>query len=212
VKEAFRSGVLCFCLATISAFGQSVPKTKTKIVVHLEKPNVSSSDFAAQPKTIYRAGSRYCRVEEAPDPAHNIQGLLIVNEPDAWLIDLVKKIGRHQIDPGPTFNCRLPIFKGDATEELEKLEFGQELPYFKEKGIVPVSGPALFGKPTKVYEIDGSDYQLLLFVDAESGLPRAIKKGKGTDWQIYLYSFYQDIPFDLGLFVKPKNVTIEEAK
>ena len=83
---------------------QEVPKTMTKITTKVVEPKPTSS-FLAQGKTMWRAGTKYARIEEAPDTANGIHGLLIVNEPDAWMINLFEKSGRHMVDPGPTFQC-----------------------------------------------------------------------------------------------------------
>jgi hypothetical protein len=51
-------------------------------------------------------------------------GSLIMNEPDSWMVNELDKTARHIIHPGPTFNCRMPIFAdaGDikAAEDLKK--------------------------------------------------------------------------------------------
>lgn len=81
----------------------------TKVVVRLESSDVPKGSFAAQPKTMYRAGTRYCRIEELPDTEHGIHGLVVINEPDAWMINLLTKTAQYEADPGPTFICRLPV-------------------------------------------------------------------------------------------------------
>ena len=99
-------------LLALLALAQDTPKTMNRITVQLDGSEVPQNNLARKPKTIYRAGSTYCRVEEAPDPEHNIRGLLIVNEPNAWMVNLATKTAQHTVDPGPTFNCHLPIFSG----------------------------------------------------------------------------------------------------
>ena len=104
---------LCFIFLLASlALAQDVPKTMTKITVQLDGTEVPQDSFARKPKTIYRAGNTYCRIEEPPDAEHNIHGLLIVNEPNAWMVNLANKTAQQTLDPGPTFNCHLPIFSG----------------------------------------------------------------------------------------------------
>lgn len=93
-----------------SAFPQQPTKVMTKIEVRLEGPDIAAGSFATKPKVMYRSGSRYCRTEEALDSANEIHGLAIINEPDAWMVDLVSKTAKHITDSGPTLNCHLPIF------------------------------------------------------------------------------------------------------
>jgi hypothetical protein len=102
-----RVRVFLVCLVSAIAFGQgssnqTSPGTMTKLVVRLQSPDVPEASFAAQPKTMYRAGTRYCRIEELPDTEHGIQGLVVINEPDIWLVNLLAKTAQHQLDPGPT--------------------------------------------------------------------------------------------------------------
>ena len=63
----------------------------TKLTVKVESPDIPKDSFAAQAKRMYRAGSRYCRIEENPDPQNGIHGLVIVNEPDSYLINRLDK-------------------------------------------------------------------------------------------------------------------------
>jgi len=65
-------------------------KVMTRVEVVLEGPDIPAGSFATKPKVMYRAGSRYCRTEEAPDTERGIHGLAIVNEPDYWMVNLMK--------------------------------------------------------------------------------------------------------------------------
>ncbi len=80
-----KNTLLIVCLIATFAFGQDLPKTMMKIEVRLESPDVPPDSFGAKPKVRYRAGSRYCRIEEMPDPDHGIHGTMILNEPDFWI-------------------------------------------------------------------------------------------------------------------------------
>jgi hypothetical protein len=57
-------------------------------IVQMSGPDFFAESLAAKPKIYWRASSQYCRIDEEPDPANGIHGRLIVNEPDAWLINL----------------------------------------------------------------------------------------------------------------------------
>src|ERR1700681_679643 len=90
------------------ALAQDTPKTMNRITVQLDGSEVPQDNFARKPKTIYRAGSTYCRVEEAPDPEHNIRSLLIVNEPNAWMVNLATKAARHTVESWPDLQLPSP--------------------------------------------------------------------------------------------------------
>src|SRR5204863_8417778 len=79
-------------------------------------------------------------LKKPPDPDRGIHGLLVISEPDFWMVNLLTKTARHGVDPGPTFNCRMPIFPEATGSDLE---FGMELQYFKNKGATPAEGPVL---------------------------------------------------------------------
>jgi len=199
------------------AFGQSFPETMTKVSVRLESPEAPAESFSAKPKTMYRAGNGYCRTEELPDPEHGVHGLMILNEPDAWMVNLLTKTAKHFVDPGPTFNCHLPIFRGeqaaaDLKNPLLELEFGQELGYFKRKGAAPKEGPVLQEKPTTVYALSLGDSQLFLFTTGAPERPWAVARQRGKVREMFWYGAYEQLPFDPGLFAKPVDVKIEEAK
>jgi hypothetical protein len=105
----------------------------THAVIQMSGSDISVDSFSAKPKTFWRASSQYCRVDEEPDSEKGIHGRLIVNEPDAWLINLADNTAKHVLDRGPTFNCKLPIFAMDeemAKSKICELEIGQELDFF----------------------------------------------------------------------------------
>ena len=202
------------------SFAEEPPRRMIRLVARLESSDIPEESFAAQPKVIYRAGDRFGRTEELPDPEHGIQGLMIINEPDSWLINLVTHTGRHLLDTGPTFICRMPIFinaeEVKSAEDLKKplleLEFGRELAYFKGKGAVAKEGPILQGKPTKVYVVTAGVWQLLLFTGGEPERPVAVARVRENTRETIWYGAYEELPFDPRLFIKPEGGRIEEAK
>ncbi len=143
---------------------------------------------------MYRAGNRYCRTEELPDPERGIHGLLILNEPHAWMVNLLTRTAQHLVDPGPTFNCHLPIFGGEQANltagkknPLLELEFGQELEFFKRKGATPREGPILRDKPTTVYAVDIGDSKVFLFTTGTVERPWAVARQHGNAKEIFWY-------------------------
>lgn len=191
---------------------QDAPKTMTKMEVVLQGPKIPSASFAAKPKTMYRAGSRYCRVEEAEDTENHIHGLMIVNEPDAWMVNLMTKTARHVVDPGPTFNCHLPIFADGSDREASELEFGLEMEFFEKNGASSHPGSVLQGKQTTQYQVEVGKSKLALFTYGTPERPLAVGRVRGDDGEIYWYSGYCGVPFDAKLFAKPEGVKIEESK
>lgn len=206
-------------LFTSLTLGQDAPKTMTKITVQLDSPDLPQDSFARKPKTIYRAGNKYCRVEESPDPDHGIHGLLIISEPDVWMVNLTSKTAQHLVDPGPTFNCRLPIFPGPVTGTGDNLdytklglEFGHELEFFKKMGAARQQpGPVLQKQETIGYSIDMGPTRLALFTYGPNEFPLVVGHTYGKKGELLWYSGYGELPFDSNLFVKPGGVTLVEA-
>ncbi len=197
-----------------------MPKTMTELTVKFESAETPKESFAAQPKRMYRAGAGYCRIEENPDLEHGIHGLIVINEPDIWMINRLDKTGRHIIDQGPTFNCRLPMFVDandiksaeDTKKPLMELEFGRELEYFRSKSSAPHPGPVLMGKSTMVYAAQAGDSQLFLFTSGDPEVPVSVVRKDDKTREIFWYGDYQQMPFDAVLFKIPEGVRIDEAK
>jgi hypothetical protein len=89
------------------AQGGSNKPPVTRIVTRYLSPVIQPGSFGAKPKTLYIASDGYSRTEEEPDPEQGVHGLIIVSEPDVWMINLFDHTGRHIVDPGPTYNVDL---------------------------------------------------------------------------------------------------------
>jgi|SRR5579884_2762051 len=214
-----RSTLLVACLLTGISLAQQPPKTMTKIEVILGSPDTPAGSFAAKPKVYYRAGTRYCRIEEAADPDRGVHNLMIVNEPDYWTVNLMTKTARHDVDRGPTFSCHLPIFAygtpqslDHETKEIRELEFGLELEFFKSRGATAEKGPVLQTKQTTVYRAKVGTAALALFTYGTPERPLGVGIQQGDRSDLFWYSGYGTVEFDARLFAKPENVKIEEAQ
>jgi hypothetical protein len=211
--------LLIVCALAGAMFGQQPPKMMTRVEVTFHSPDVPEGSFAAKPKVFYRAGDRYCRVEEASDPEHGLHNLMIVNEPDYWSVNLLAKTAQHGIDPGPTFNCHLPVFAygspqslDEETKEIRQLEFGRELEFFESKGAVPEAGPKFAEHETTMYRAQVGAAVLMLFVAKSPELPVAMSLKRGDKTEIFLVSQYARMEFDPKLFAKPADLKIQDSK
>jgi hypothetical protein len=212
---------LWFALVLTSlALAQDAPKTMTKITVQLDGTEVPQDSFARKPKTIYRAGNSYCRIEEAEDTEHNIHGLLILNEPNAWMVNLATKTAQHTVDPGPTFNCHLPIFTAAIPntsddvdyKKLAGLEFGHELEFFQKMGAKRQDpGPVLQKQQTVAYVFDMGGTRFALFTYGPNEFPLLVGHTADKKAEMFWYSVYGQVPFDATLFAKPTGVSISES-
>jgi len=186
-----------------------------KVSARLVPTNGAPNSFATEPKTTWRAGTKYARVAETPDTQNHIYGLMIINEPDAWMINLFDKSGRHIVDPGPSFDVHIPIFhvSGEAKKNLDALEFGSELQFFTGNGAKQSPGEIINGKATDRYDATVSGSKLTLWTDAKSKKPVRVSLITGTQTQTIEYLSYEDnLPFDPSLFRPPTGIAMQEPK
>ena len=124
----------------VSAPCQEFPKTMRKISIRGVEPKPNPSSFEAQSKVTWRAGNRYARVAEAPDPQAHVYGLLIINEPDVWLINLYDKSVKHIVDTGRSSIVHIPVFSPEGRiAGLKELD-GQGIIILHEKSCGAISG------------------------------------------------------------------------
>lgn len=203
-----------FLLAT-ALCAQQPPTAMMKMVVQRAGSDVQRDSFAAKPKTLYRAGTTYCRVEEQPDPANGIHGVVIINEPDMWMVNLADETARHFVDSGPSLICHMPLFgdrQSGMPQEIGELEFGREMEFFKSHGAVAQQGPILQSQQTIGYKLQFGDWEVALFTYKDPERPAAVAMFHGDENFTYYYSGYGTMAFDATLFAKPSGVKIEEAK
>jgi len=190
------------------------PSKMTHAVIQMSGSEISVDSFSAKPKIFWRASSQYCRVDEEPDSEKGIHGRLIVNEPDAWLINLADNTAKHVLDRGPTFNCKLPIFAMDeemAKSKIGKLEIGRELDFFHANGAKLIEGPKLQFE-ANYYELRIEDSILRLVERVDVHAPILIGLARGNKVYKAQYLLWNEVPFKADLFAKPTGVKIEEAK
>lgn len=191
-----------------------LPETMTKIVVRLMGPGIKPGSFAALPKTIYRAGEHYARIEDPPDAKQRVQKLTIIDEPDAYSINLIDRKGMHVIDQGGPNDLHLPIvlpFDPKHTlGKLDRIEFGAEYEFFKQAGVRKLAGPAINAKPTDVYQLRTSQGTATLTLRGGTEVPVYISWQTIEGTYKYEYITYEEIPFDASLFGKPSGIQMRE--
>src|SRR5215813_14036174 len=103
------AAALVWLPASLASAAECAPEKMVRIVTRDATPGIDPQSFPALPKTLYRLGNGRGRVEEMPDPARSVHGLIVVNEPDGWIVNLHDKTGRHLVDPGSSLIFRAPI-------------------------------------------------------------------------------------------------------
>ncbi len=74
------AGISAFLLAS-ALCAQQPPQTMTRMVVQRTGSDIPHGSFAFKPRTFYRAGTTYCRIEEQPDPERVFTGWLLSMSP-----------------------------------------------------------------------------------------------------------------------------------
>lgn len=205
-----------FIVSAVAVCANDVPTKMTHVIVELSGSDIPDGAFAGKPKTMWRASNSYCRSDEEPDPEHGLHLRSVMNEPDAWLVDLVSNRAKHMVDPGPTFNCRMPMFAFDMSMvkgKIGELEYGRELDFFQKNGAKQVDGPKLESFEAKYYEltIDGMILTLVERVDIHAPIMIALIQGEKITKVRYLL-WDDQVPFNMDLFAKPTGVNMEEVK
>jgi hypothetical protein len=212
-KIFFLAVLLCAC--RISFCADNAPANMTHLTVTMTGTDIPADSFAAKPKTMWRAGTGYCRTDEEPDAANGIHGRIITNEPDSWMINLADHTAKHIPDSGPTYNCRMPVFAYDLASlksKLGELEFGREVDFFEKNGAAEVKGPEIKSFKSKAFVLTVGDVRLLLIENMDLHAPVAMAMYRGDNTTRVKYLFWEVVPFDAALFDKPSGVKIEEVK
>lgn len=200
--------------ATLGAAWADEPMTK--IVFRAVEPEMPAEAFAAKPKTLYLWTATRMRTEEMPDPAMKLQGLVIANGKDIWMINLWDKTGRHIIDPGPTYNAHAPIVPPDGQGKPTRaadFEMGREMAYMTAHHAQQPKG-LLDGVERIIYEATQDGLKLRLYVAEDTQLPVGVSVDEGDRRLLRMtYDFYStNLPADPALFQPPPGIQITEAK
>jgi hypothetical protein len=188
--------------------------TMTKMNVRLMGPGIRPGSHAALPKLIYRAGSKYARMEDAPEARQRIEKITIIAEPDAYSVDLMGRTGTHVIDQGGPGDMHLPmVLPFDPNHKLgvlDRMEFGAELDFFTNAGAAKSAGPIINAKPTDKYSLDVAGSHAELITRDASDVPVFVSWTSKDGTYKYEYSVYQEVPFDAKLFSRPAGIKFHE--
>jgi len=200
-------------LAPSIVFGVCAPDKMVRIVFRDATPGITPDSFASKPKTLYRLGSKYSRLEEALDSEHGIHGLAIAAEPDLWMINLAAQSGQHILDRSEPYVIHAQVFGGPTDPEpLKSFEFGCELAYITAKGT------KLDSSTVGRFDLDNfkiTEGPNTIFLAILSGTQRPLSASLFKEGQLVrMYQYVQydrDLAPDLHLFKPPSGITIRES-
>lgn len=198
-------------LAVMEGQPTCAPDSMVKMVIKDLSPGVAAGSRAAQPKTIYRLGTNYGRIEESSDP---MIVLTIVSLPDLWDIEMIPRIGAHFVDTSAEVIMPIFIFGEPGDPDLiARFEFGCELDYITRKSVNPPQSVTLDGHACLCYEATEGEYSLSVYFDLVTLVPRVAsvrKRGAVRDSIQYL-DYETGLVPDLQLFVPPADVKLTEG-
>ncbi len=167
-----------------------------------------------KPKTLYRAGERWGRIEHPKNPKTGVHPIVIVASPDAWFVDRARKTAEHFRDPGPTYRFRAPIVERtpDLPEALEELEFGREFAFLDAHGATRRREQSDRKKADiHTAELDGITVELSTKPDSRKPLAIVVRRDR-TVLAAYRYEDYREgIRTDPKLFAPPKGIRVVPA-
>ncbi len=190
-------------------------KKMIKITTRNITPGIEKKSFAALPITGYLFEDKYARIQEESDPAMKIHGLIIVNEPDVWMINLWDKTARHIVDTDPDGTFHAPIIPDENTnieKELLALEFGSELEFMKNNN-AQISQIEIEQKNYDLYSLEIEGVKVELVLEKEKQVPYIVRVFEGEEivHAIAYDEYNANLKPDLKLFDPPEDIEIFEA-
>ena len=208
--------LMALSLLAHSSYGQLSTQKMMKIVTRDISIDIRRVSFGAEPKTLYRMGRTYGRLEEMPDPQKGLHLLTVVAEPRVWMINLMEGRGRLIIDPGPTCLFSAPIIPPEDSQQMAPLgdfEFGTEYD-FMQSHQATMTEDIVSGKTydKSSLSLDGYTITLLSHQGKQQPFRVTVRKGKTVVCQ-YEYDEYEtDLIPDMDLFKPPNEVEIVEPR
>src|SRR5438093_482893 len=151
--------VLCFAYVS-DAFAACAPTRMLRIVTTVDAFGLPADHFVTQPKTLYRYGSMFGRVEEVFNKQTGLHLLVVVSEPDVWVVNRVNNSGQHMTDRGTNIDFHAPIITATKSEHWRKLEFGCEEDFMK--SVNAKTEPADGGMTRYSHEAEGIKASLVV--------------------------------------------------
>lgn len=198
---------LLFLLLPLAA--QGADDKMLYVEYRLAAKQIAADSFDAQTKKVWRIGKDYLRFEDAPNPQTKIHGLIIVAEPDIWIVDRNTNQAQHTADPGPNYKIHFPLFASETSEKLRELEFGQELEYFHQNGAKELQAQDVDGIRCKLLRLDIDDREVTLFLKTNDTPLQIVVKSPEYEYAMRFLRYEADRKPDKSLFQLPPGVQLK---
>jgi hypothetical protein len=184
------------------------PQGLVHVVVRNVTPGLAPTDPTAQPREIWRQGSAFLRsVEAAPGG----QRMIIVSEPNIWLVDTAKGEARHAVDPGPTLAVHAPVLPVEGTPgPLLRLEFGCEAQFVAAYAPRAERQVDVGGLQAGLHTVTVGDHAVAILMDEARQAPVSVAYLRaGQPNFVVRYDVYErNLLANPQLFAPPKGVEI----
>jgi hypothetical protein len=197
-------------LSLLSLGAQAADDKMLYVEYKLVSRQITPDSFDAQIKKVWRMGGQYLRFEDAPNPQTKIHGLIIVAEPDIWIVDRNTNQGQHTVDPGPTFKIHFPLLASETSEKLRALEFGHELEFFRENEAKEVGSQEVDGLKCRLFRLEIDDREATLFLKTDDTPLQISVKSADYEYAVRFVRYDAQRKPDKSLFQLPPGVQLKK--
>jgi hypothetical protein len=187
------------------------PQGLIHVVVRNVTPGLAPTDPTAQPREIWRQGAAFLRSVEA---ASGGERMIIVSEPNIWLVDTAKGQARHAVDPGPTLAVHAPVLPVEGTPgPLLRLEFGCEAQFVAAYAPRVEREVDIGGLKAGLHTVTVGDRAVAILMDEARQAPISIGYLQaGQPRFVVRYHLYErNLLANPQLFAPPKGVEIVDS-
>lgn len=220
LRFAMRASVRTMILAGLAlALGGALPAQAcapsglVRVAYRNISPGLAAADPAAQRQTLWRHGSRFLRTESDPDPQRG-QRVVIVNEPDVWVMNLATGTGEHWIDSDPQQEVHAPIIATpDTPPTIRALEYGCEAEFITTHAPTP-RNTVRFGQiDAALHVVEEGGHSVAILMDPRRRAPLLLSYlRQGRPVLVIRYDEHRtNLPMRLDIFVPPRNVKLTEG-
>jgi hypothetical protein len=199
---------LLFLLLPLAA--QAADDKMLYVEYRLAGKQIDEGSFDAQTKKVWRIGNNYLRFEDALNSQTKIHGLIIVAEPDIWIVDRNTNQAQHTVDPGPNYKIHFPLFASETSEKLRALEFGHELEYFHENDAKVLPAQDVDGFRCKLLRLEIDDREVTLFLKTNDTPLQIVVKSPEFEYAMRFLRYEPDRKPDKLLFQLPPGVQLKK--
>ncbi len=200
--------LIALFLGSLTICTQAADHKMLYVEYRLQGARIGPASFDAQPKKVWRIGTNYLRFEDAPNATTNVHGLIIVAEPDIWVVDRNTNQARHTVDPGPNYAVHFPTFASETSAKLRGLEFGREREYFRDHGAKELAAVAIDGVNVRPLHLQIDDREVTLYLKADGTPFQIALKSADHEYAMRFLRYEPERKPDMSLFRLPLGVQL----